>query len=377
MRHREAMCVRHKKAPWKGNDMIPRVALGMAVAIAAIAFAGSARAQEGWYVRGDLGWTFEGEVNLDELEGPIVNPLAFPEPPDGNLGFGDGWVGSFGGGYSWASGLRAEGEIAYRDNDIDETDGIDGGGDASSFAVMVNGYWDFNKSGVWEPYVGLGVGWARVEVSGDDSGPPPISGSDDGDAFAWQGMIGVAWEVTPQTAVDFSYRYFEAPDLEFSAVNDREADYTTQSAMIGVRYTFAPPPPPPPPPAPPPAPRPAAPPPPAACPTSEFVVYFEWDRSDLNQAGQETIASAVNRARECNVTNVQVVGHTDTSGSAEYNQGLAGRRAQIVGDALVAAGMPASLIAAEARGETDLARETADGVREPLNRRSAVTIRFR
>ena len=37
----------------------------------------------------------------------------------------------------------------------------------------------------------------------------------------------------------------------------------------------------------------------------------------------------------------------------------------------------AELIATEARGETDLARPTADGVREPLNRRTAVTISFR
>jgi outer membrane protein OmpA-like peptidoglycan-associated protein len=106
-------------------------------------------------------------------------------------------------------------------------------------------------------------------------------------------------------------------------------------------------------------------------------VYFEWDRSNLNQAALETIDAAVNRARQCNVSGVTVVGHTDTSGSAAYNQRLSERRASVVRDALVARGMSAAGIETAARGENELARATRDGVREPLNRRTAVTIRFR
>jgi outer membrane protein OmpA-like peptidoglycan-associated protein len=49
----------------------------------------------------------------------------------------------------------------------------------------------------------------------------------------------------------------------------------------------------------------------------------------------------------------------------------------VVRDALVARGIPAGSITTQARGETDLARATADGVREPLNRRTAITISFR
>jgi hypothetical protein len=49
----------------------------------------------------------------------------------------------------------------------------------------------------------------------------------------------------------------------------------------------------------------------------------------------------------------------------------------VVRDALVARGIAAGSIRSEARGETDLARATRDGVREPLNRRTAVTISFR
>jgi outer membrane protein OmpA-like peptidoglycan-associated protein len=112
------------------------------------------------------------------------------------------------------------------------------------------------------------------------------------------------------------------------------------------------------------------------CPVNEFKVYFEWDRSNLNADAVETINSAAARAKECNVSTVRVVGYTDTSGSPRYNIGLSNRRAAVVRDALVAAGIPATVIATEGLGETNLAKATADGVREPLNRRTAVTISF-
>ena len=73
-------------------------------------------------------------------------------------------------------------------------------------------------------------------------------------------------------------------------------------------------------------------------------------------------------------SSVSIAGHTDTSGASAYNQRLSQRRADIVGEALVARGIDASLISEEAKGETDLAKATRDGVREPLNRRSEVVI---
>ncbi|MES1202964.1 MAG: OmpA family protein, partial [Pseudomonadota bacterium] len=98
---------------------------------------------------------------------------------------------------------------------------------------------------------------------------------------------------------------------------------------------------------------------------------------NLNQSALETIDAAVARARSCNVSGITVVGHTDTSGSAAYNQGLSDRRASVVRDALVARGLSASSIATQGHGEAELAKPTRDGVREPLNRRTAVTISFR
>ncbi len=113
------------------------------------------------------------------------------------------------------------------------------------------------------------------------------------------------------------------------------------------------------------------------CPTTDFIVHFEWDRSNLNREAIEIIDAAAARARQCNVSAAVVTGHTDTSGSNTYNASLSQRRASIVREALIARGISADVIRSDARGETDLARFTRNGVREPANRRAAVTISFR
>lgn len=106
-----------------------------------------------------------------------------------------------------------------------------------------------------------------------------------------------------------------------------------------------------------------------------FLVYFEWDVSTLNDQGREAAASTANQIRACGYNAVEIVGHTDTSGSNAYNDRLSQARAVSVADALVASGVPASAIAVGGRGETAPAVQTGDGVREPMNRRAEVTAR--
>jgi outer membrane protein OmpA-like peptidoglycan-associated protein len=322
---------------------------------------GAAYATEGWYGRVDAGYSFDGTQEFDIL---------------GDADFENDWVEGLGLGYAFSGGLRLEGEISHRFNALDTSVATDG--DTHAWAAMLNGYYDFNADGAISPYVGLGVGAARVNGNGSVG---PLAYDDQDTAFAYQGAVGVAFAVSDQLSLDVGYRYFTAPELSFTSnVGDFESGYEHHAALVGLRWQFAgaaPPPPPPPPPvveAPPPPPPP--PPAPVACPTAEFVVYFEWDRSNLNQTALDTIDAALAQARACNLSAVTVVGHTDTSGSADYNAGLSERRASVVRDAIVARGLPAAAITTQARGETDLARATRDGVREPLNRRAAVTITF-
>jgi outer membrane protein OmpA-like peptidoglycan-associated protein len=148
-------------------------------------------------------------------------------------------------------------------------------------------------------------------------------------------------------------------------------------------FTGPPPPPPPPPPpyvappAPPATPPPPPPPRPAPVPAPrQFEVYFDWDRSDLTAEARSVITQAANYAKAGRPIRILVVGHADTSGSAAYNIGLSNRRARITADALVAQGVAGGVISLDGKGETQLARATADGVREPLNRRVDIRIEW-
>lgn len=107
------------------------------------------------------------------------------------------------------------------------------------------------------------------------------------------------------------------------------------------------------------------------------MVYFEWDRSNLTDQAEQVIRQAVRQAEECGVASVNIAGHADRSGPASYNVGLSERRARTVRDELVRLGVPASSLSLEAFGESRPAVQTPDGVREPLNRRSEVTIDLR
>jgi outer membrane protein OmpA-like peptidoglycan-associated protein len=113
------------------------------------------------------------------------------------------------------------------------------------------------------------------------------------------------------------------------------------------------------------------------CEDVGFVVYFEWDRSNLTDQARAVVNQAVNQARDCGVSSVSIDGHADRSGAAAYNVGLSERRARAVRDELVRLGVPASAISLQALGESRPAVQTPDGVREPLNRRAEVLVDLR
>ena len=96
----------------------------------------------------------------------------------------------------------------------------------------------------------------------------------------------------------------------------------------------------------------------------------------LTPEAQAVISEASNYAKSGNATQVVVVGHADTSGSAAYNVRLSERRAKAVADALVGSGLDQAKLSVDWKGETQPAVQTGDGVKEPLNRRSTIDINF-
>jgi OOP family OmpA-OmpF porin len=145
-----------------------------------------------------------------------------------------------------------------------------------------------------------------------------------------------------------------------------------------------PPPPPPPPPAPaaaPPAPPPPAPrpPPPAPRPAAQKVTYaadtfFDFDKYNLKPEGMAKLDDLVSKTKGINLEVIIAVGHTDSIGTAEYNQKLSERRANTVKEYLVSKGIEKNRIYTEGKGEKDpiATNSTAEG--RAKNRRVEIEV---
>lgn len=106
-----------------------------------------------------------------------------------------------------------------------------------------------------------------------------------------------------------------------------------------------------------------------------FIVFFDWDKYNITAGANDVLDAVAQEIKNRkDVHQLNIVGHTDSSGSEKYNDKLSMRRANAVRDGLIARGIPAEMIAVEGRGENDLLVKTADGVREPANRRAQITL---
>lgn len=134
-------------------------------------------------------------------------------------------------GYKWAFGLRAEGEVSYRQNDLNNIVGISVVGDISALAFMGNGWYDFDTGTPLIPYLGGGLGFAVITI---DSG-----GSESDTVFAWQIGAGIGYEVTTGVVVSADYRFLATSDPSFPASGgDLDAEYMSHGFLLGVRGHF-------------------------------------------------------------------------------------------------------------------------------------------
>ncbi len=106
-----------------------------------------------------------------------------------------------------------------------------------------------------------------------------------------------------------------------------------------------------------------------------YLVYFEWDSTNMTPAGQAALQEAIRSAKEMSGASIALVGHADTSHSTpgsiqanDYNQTLSEKRALVVIQNMTAAGISRARISWDAFGQTRLLVPTATGVREQGNR---------
>ena len=143
----------------------------------------------------------------------------------------------------------------------------------------------------------------------------------------------------------------------------RDAFY---AALGDVKVAMAPPPPPP---APAPAPQP-----PAVEAPEPLVLHFAFDSDELTSDSMMAVERTLEMIPKMGATSVSVTGHADRAGPAEYNMALSLRRANAVGEVLVAKGAIADQVSVAGRGEEELAVATNDDVPEPANRRVEIIL---
>ena len=216
---------------------------------------------------------------------------------------------------------------------------------------MANALYDFFPGATITPYVGAGAGIAFVDPS---IAPGCTMCSTQ---FAYQGIIGIGYNMAPGWRLDLDGRYY-------GTTNPGQYQNNNLSVMLGLTYKFG---------------QPAAaapPPPPAAAPAAvpSFMVFFDWDRSDLSAQAQQTLQQVASTYRQRGSARVVATGHADRSGPDDYNMALSLRRANTVKSALVRDGVPATAISVVGKGETQPLVQTADGVREPQNRRVEIVL---
>ena len=296
-------------------------------------------------------------VGVNQLFNMKTKPNAFTLKSD------LGYVGSVSAGYGFGNGLRGELEFAYRGahSKIGGT-----GGDSGIYGVMANAIYDIDAGFGWMyPYIGAGAGYQWMAISGG-GGHAQSNGN-----LAAQGIVGAAFPTSVAgLSVTADVRYLTSFDDTNFRGNGKLDSFQNLSGMIGLRYALGA------------APVAAAPAPaavpaaaPAPAPVRTYLVFFDWDKSDLTARARQIIAEAAQASTRVQTTRIEVDGHADKSGTARYNQALSMRRAQVVAAELVRLGVAQSAIDIQAFGDTKPLVPTADGVRELQNRRVEIILK--
>ncbi|MGK7863673.1 OmpA family protein [Falsiroseomonas sp. E2-1-a4] len=359
----------------------------LAATFLAVPLAAQAQPISGFYVGAGAGVNLLQESDIS-VTGPAAAGATRAQR-SGMVDFNYGYAGVISLGYGYGNGVRVELEGSYRENEVDSISGfatrpIRADGKARSYGVMANALYDFDlgPGSFLTPYVGVGAGyqWHEYDSVRARAANGTTLATVDGDdgQFAYQAIVGAAFPVSavPGLAVTAEYRFMGTlqPNLDVrggasgTARGSTDVDNYNHSLMVGLRYAFGVTPPPP---VVAPAPAPAA----APAVARTYLVFFDFDRADLTDRARQIIGEAATNSQSVGSTRIEVSGHADRSGTPQYNQRLSERRAAAVAAELERRGVPRAAMAIQAFGESRPLVPTADGVREPQNRRVEIVLR--
>ncbi|MDE8348552.1 MAG: OmpA family protein [Acidocella sp.] len=312
------------------------------------------------------------------------------EQQTGKLQFSDDYAIEGSIGYGLGNGFRAEIEGNYYKNtahNITANPSTNGFpypgkqvGAQTTYGAMLNVLYDFNIGSSIFPYLGAGAGYEFANISrlynNFDGGEGAVNSTQG--SFAFQLIAGVSYPISmvPGLSLTADYRFmdlvgshnFKISGDDETGVSVKLGSQNSHTFLLGLRYELYPPP------VMAPAPVPAPMAAPAPAPAKTYLVFFDWNKSNLTPRATQIIAEAASDSKTTKVTTLNVSGYTDTSGTPTYNQGLSIRRAKAVAAQLMTDGVPAGEISIQGYGETHLLVPTGPGVREPQNRRVEIVL---
>ena len=196
-------------------------------------------------------------------------------------------------------------------------------------ARMFNVLYDFvGLTPYMQPYIGAGVGYQEEQISGlrlvTPGGFALNTGTSSKGDFAYQGIVGAAFPMSPALALTIDYRFMGITDdrtygatvvtpagAPIPAGVKLSSNYNN-IVLVGLRYAFNVPPPPM-------APAPAV---VAPSPISRsYLVFFDWDKADLTDRARQIVSEAAANSTKVQYTQIEVNGYTDTSGTPQVQPG--------------------------------------------------------
>jgi opacity protein-like surface antigen len=198
----------------------------------------------GWYLRGDIGYDINDPYDDGDFGNSFLDDAYDSYPISGSVGFG----------YHFTDYLRADINLGYLAGDQFAFDSFTAGPITATADVrnknwygMLNGYVDLGTYAGITPYVGAGIGLMRSDRRFDatfDDGAGGGFSYDSHDvsySMAYSLNAGLAYQVTPNLAIDVGYQYLSAPSAEYTKINSI-SDYEVEEGLsfhqirVGLRY---------------------------------------------------------------------------------------------------------------------------------------------
>jgi opacity protein-like surface antigen len=229
----------------------------------------------GWYLRGDIGYSNQRVDRVLDTNAAAYNNVAVSQTGS----FSSGGIFDLGAGYRFNNWFRADVTGQYRGKTtFTGLDVVTGVGPATGFAgtnsytatksellFLANAYVDLGTWWCITPFIGAGVGTARVTVgdftdSGDSTNGVTQSrslnyaGAASKWNFAWAAHAGLAYHVNPSLTLELAYSYVDmgngmtGASYSFDGVTNTThaafqfKDVTSHDIKLGVRWNLDSPP---------------------------------------------------------------------------------------------------------------------------------------